>query len=71
MGISIIQDEKVHQEVIEKLKYKDNFSGDLLDNLREERVKADYHLNENFKYRRGTESAKFAEIIISKVRGLK
>lgn len=71
LGIQIRQEEKIHQEVIEKLKKKDTFSGDLLDDLREERIKADYYLNEHVKYHNGTKSARLSELIINKVRGLR
>lgn len=53
------------------LKENDNFSGDLLNDLRKERIKADYYLNESFKYKSGTKSAKTSELIIKKVESLK
>lgn len=68
--MKLIQDEKIHKEVIEKLKERDSFSADLLDDLREERIKADYYLNESFKYEQGIKCAKISEIIMNKVRSL-
>ena len=70
MGITLRQDEKIHKEVIEKLKERDSFSADLLDDLREERIKADYYLYESFKYEQGISCARISELIINKVRNL-
>ena len=68
MGLQIKQQEKIHQEVIESLKETNYFCGDLLDTLREERVKADYFMREKFTPKRGGEGVKLSEEIVRRVR---
>lgn len=44
-GEIFLEDEEIHKNVIEKIKEKDNFMGDKLNNLHDLRMQADFDLN--------------------------
>ena len=71
IGIKIDSQSTIHRDVITKLLDKNSFISDLLDKLREERVKADYYMYEKFDNKRGNNSIKIAQEIQRRIPEIK
>lgn len=71
LGISVEEVVRTHEDIIDKIRNKDYGTGDLLDELREDRVKADYKLNEKITPHQGNRCIKTSETIIKRVKDLK
>ena len=67
-GRYVQDNKKVHKETIENVKLFNDFLGDQLDNLREERVSADYYMNEEFDWDRGNNCYELANYLIKELK---
>ncbi len=71
MGASFQEADRIHRDVIEKLKDKNPQAANHLDTLREKRVESDYHLRANIRWGDCMNWLKLAERILIEVAELK